>query len=88
MNDALILGHFQHIYGTSMQSRLFSIKNIVVLNNFLFHLSYNYSVLTGCAETGAGGEFGHVDDFNGELLAGLPVDASPHYREGSPEKRK
>ncbi len=35
------------------------------------------------AEAGTRREFGNVDDFDGELLAGLPMDASPHQREGS-----
>ena len=35
------------------------------------------------AEAGARREFGDVHDLDGELLAGLPMDASSHQREGS-----
>ena len=34
------------------------------------------------AEAGAGGELGHIHNLHGELLVGVPVDTSPHYREG------
>lgn len=40
--------------------------------------------LTFRAEAGAGGEAGDVHDLHGELLARVPVDASPHHAEGTP----
>lgn len=40
--------------------------------------------LTLRAESGTGGELGHVHDLHRELLARLSVDASPHLAEGTP----
>lgn len=37
-----------------------------------------FSTLTCRAEPGAGGEFGHVHDFHGKLLAGLAMNATPY----------
>lgn len=34
-------------------------------------------------EAGGGRELGHVHNLDGELLAGLPVDASADQREGT-----
>lgn len=42
--------------------------------------------LTLCAETRAGGELGHIHDFDSKLLPRLSVDASPHHTEGTPEE--
>lgn len=44
------------------------------------------SSLTLCAEARAGGELGHIHNFDSELLPRLSVDASPHNAEGTPEK--
>lgn len=44
-------------------------------------------LLTGCAETRTGGEFGDIDNLDGKLLTGLPVYASSDYRKRTPEKR-
>lgn len=44
--------------------------------------------LTFCAEAGAGGEAGHIDNLYSKLLARVPVDAAPHHAEGTPATHK
>ena len=42
-------------------------------------------ILTFCAETGTGGEFGNIDNLYGKLFPRVFVEASSHEAERSPE---
>lgn len=42
-----------------------------------------YIILTRCAQSRTRCELGHINDFDGKLLIGLPVYASPYDGERS-----
>lgn len=63
----------------------FSCRVITTIHHSRRRVHVCFHHLTFCAQAGARSETGHVDNLYGKLLACVPVDASPHHAEGTPE---